>query len=510
MSATENFSDGSTQPGVAATFTTSNSSVASVSGSTVTSVNFSAIPGPVTIGASYTDPQTSGAVTGNTTLAVTPAVQINALTLASGSPSGVVSAYQSNVLGSSYVWGVNPYMIWNTVESSSGSGSGGYDFTSFDASLVGSSGSIFPSGPPTKKINIIVVPVSGGCAIGNGSGDTNCGNTATPSYVLGNVPTPLTCTSYPGNGGSGSTNGGFPEVFNTNFQGPYENFIAAVLKHYSSACDSTTEPCNSTQGPNGANGPALAPYLGYIRFGLSAGGEVYPFCASGNYSVDSGTDQWADYIQTMSDYIVSTEETYVSDQQAVGGNIQLMTSINQNKGPVDFTIADDEAGYAYAAKETSPSVVTMGFGSQGLQKSDVANYQTNTTCTSSSSCPCTSDWCTMFSSYTGDVPLELQTVLQSDPNDSSSFQTGSLCKLIPFATYLHTNILELYAWDLLYAYDSGFCTLSGAPGNNNNNPPLTDYCSGGASLYNDAYQTAISNAVSGVSGSSNPSACTAD
>jgi hypothetical protein len=484
MSATENFSDGSNTPNVSASYTSSKTNVATVSGSTVTSANFSALLGSTTITGSYTDPQTSSAVTGTTSLSVTPAVQINALGMPSGAASGDVSDFQSTVLGNAYVWGVNPTMVWNAVESSSGTVSGGYDFTSFDATLVGSSTSIFPSGPPTKMINIIVTPVTGGCAIST-TGNPNCGNSATPSYVLGNIPTPLTCFSYPGNGGSGSANGGFPEVFNTNFQTPYENFIAAVLKHYSNSCDSTVKPCNNTDGPGGANGPALAPYIGYIRFGLSAGGEVYPFCAGGStYSVDSGSDQWIDYVNSIDSSILSSEETYQSAQQTLGANIQMMTSINQNHSPTDFTVADDEADYAYNHSSFSSPVATMGFGSQGLQKSDVSNYASAPTCTTTPVyCPCTSDWCTKFNQYTGDLPLELQTVLQSDPTGSS--QTGSLATsgsvtgLIPFATSRHATILELYPYDLLYAFDSNYCNLAGKTSSlcPLNNTLVSDYVS---------------------------------
>jgi hypothetical protein len=275
----------------------------------------------------------------------------------------------------------------------------------------------------------------------------------------------------------------------------YEKFISAVLQHYSNSCSSTaTPPCS---GNNGANGPALAPYIGYIRFGLSAGGEVYPFCASGNYNVDSGSQStWTflNYINQMDDYIISAEETYVNAQKTLGAyNIQMMTSINQTHGPNDYTPADTEAADAVNNKQTSPYAETMGFGSQGLQKSDVTNYNGN---------PrgyCTSDWCTMFNTYTGQVPLELQTTLQSDPTGVS--QTGSLATLgtvtglIPFATSLHTNILELYPYDLLYGLDTGsgvngYCGLQGAtlaycsPQSSSGNPTY------GAS-YLSAFQTAV-------------------
>jgi hypothetical protein len=444
----------------------------------------------VTLKATYGNTTASANITVN-------AVQINALTMPSGATSGDVSAFQTYVLGSNTVAGINPFMVWNQIESSNsmGTGSGGYDFTAFDTYVAG----LFnPAGSFTKKINILALGISGGCAISG-----SCGNTATPAYVFtsqwastqgASTLDVFTCTDYPGNGSSGS---GFPAVYEKPYYVAYENFISAVLQHYSNSCSATTtKPCS---GNSGANGPALAPYIGYIRFGLSAGGEVFPFCASGNYNVDSGgqsTWTFLNYINTMDQYIVSAEESYGAAQQTLGAyNVQMMTSINQTRFPSDSTPPDTEAADAVNAKQTSPYTVTMGFGSQGLQKSDVSSYH---------NVPpgyCTSDWCALFNTYTGQVPLELQTTLQSDPTGVA--QTGSLATLgtvtglIPFATSLHANILELYPYDLLYALDTGsgsagYCGLHGA---------TTAYCtpatSSGNPTYGSSYLTSIQNADAG-------------
>ncbi len=439
---------------------------------------------------------TYGSTTGSVGITVN-AVQINALTMPSGATTGDVSAFQTYVLGSNTVTGINPFMVWNTIESTNGAGtgSGGYDFTAFDTYLAG----LFnPTGTFTKKINLVGLGISGGCAIGG-----SCGNTATPAYVFtsqwataqgSSTLDVFTCSDYPGNGGSGS---GYPAVYEKPYYVAYQNFIAAVLQHYSNSCSSTTtKPCS---GNSGANGLALAPYIGYIRFGLSAGGEVYPFCAAGNYNVDSGSSTtWTflNYINTMDQYIVATDESYMSAQQVLGAyNIQMMTSINQLKSPSDYTPPQTEADHAVNAKETSPYTVTLGFGSQGLQKSDVSNYNTVPRGN------CTSDWCALFNTYTGQVPLELQTTLQSDP--TGTLQTGSLATLgtvtglIPFATSLHANILELYPYDLLYGLDTGsgsagYCGLHGA---------TLAYCnpttSSGNPTYGSNYLSAIQNADEG-------------
>jgi hypothetical protein len=349
-----------------------------------------------------------------------------------------------------------------------------YDFTNFDSSIA----SLFtPSGSTAvynKKINIIVAPVTGGCAIIG-----NCDNSYTPTYVLSQVDKFVTGCNY----GAGA---GFPAVYESAFQSNYEKFVSAVLQHYSPQCSTgtyTVPPCSSTTG---GDGPSIAPYVGYIRFGLSAGGEVYPWCSKNgsqtNYTVDTGTMTWLNYINGMDVYIANAES---SAHSAGGPAIQMMTSINQNFTPLDnVTLPTDEASDAYSA--------STGFGSQGWQKSDL-NATT-----------CQSDWCSLFGTYSAKqppVPLELQTVLQSDPTNASS--TGSLCELVPFATGPsgnHATIMEIYPYDMLYAFDPNYCSLAGSQQNYSN------YCSGtypnGTKKYPNAYKNVLVNAANWASQSS--------
>ncbi len=398
------------------------------------------------------------------------AVQINALGLSTGGQAA--TDFQSLVLGSSntQVSGYNPTLAWSAADTgttmSNCSVSSCPGLTTFDNAIV----ALFPNGI-TKKIDIIITPLTGGGAIG---GTTK--NTDTPPFVLSQV------TSYTDCGYSNSPGNGFPNVRDTHFISAYENFINVVLNHYATQTSS-----------------AISNYIGYIRFGLSAGGEAYPFCQAANKGNYTDTD-WENYVDTMLDYI-STTEAGISGQSHPA--IQIMTSVNAVLNPPnapDVGPPDQEAIDANAD--------SIGFGSQGLQKSDITNYNAS----GYPNPPCTSDWCYLFSThftYTG--PFELQTTLQSDPVDSAQ-QTGSLCKLVPFATYLRTNILELYAWDLLYTYDAAsFCAnphLNGAPGNSNYQ--LSDFCdtTNHVPLYSTAYGTAITNAVTGVAGSQNPAACT--
>jgi hypothetical protein len=430
-----------------------------------TSVTYTAGPTPtgsaetVTITATFTGPS-SGTATVNVT-----AVQINSLL---GFNSLDTPDFQTTVLGSAgsgAVTGVNPLMAWNSVESNTVPQT--YDFTTFDQGIA----ALFtPSGTAAvynKKINIIVAPVTGGCAI-----NRLCDNSYTPTYVLSQVDKYVNNCNY----GMGA---GFPAVFENGFQSNYEKFITAVLQHYSPQCSTgtyTVPPCSS--GNTGADGPSIANYLGYIRFGLSAGGEVYPWCSKNgsqtNYTVDPG--QWISYIDAMDSYVASAETSAVS---AGAPPVQMMTSINQNFTPLDMTTlptdeANDAAGFS------------IGFGSQGWQKSDL-NATT-----------CQSDWCALFSSYHSShptLPLELQTVLQSDPtNVATTPNTGSLCYLVPFATGPgghNATILEIYPYDMLYAFDTNYCNLAGA------SQYRANYCTGsgnGTIRYPGAYKTTLLNA----------------
>jgi hypothetical protein len=85
----------------------------------------------------------------------------------------------------------------------------------------------------------------------------------------------------------------------------------------------------------------------------------------------------------------------------------------------------------------------VGFGSQGLEQSDITNYPN-----------CTANWCNLFAEYSGQAPLELQTYLQSCPDKSCT--TGSLVDLVPFAVAHKATVLEIYYQDWLLAFDPSY------------------------------------------------------
>lgn len=229
-----------------------------------------------------------------------------------------------------------------------------------------------------------------------GDGPTN---TATPQYVWDNLGAAnyTTCNGQQ-----------IPNYFNPAFHLAYQQFMAQVVQHY------------------GSN-----PGIGYIRFGLGRGGETNPArglgteptCTNAFMNQWGWTETaWINYLNSMLNYEASLKSPKQLMLGVVGTN--LIKNVPQ----------------ATAATAVAAGI---GFGSQGLQAKDITNYPS-----------CTSDWCNLFNQYTGSVPLELQTIAQSDPTGAG--QTGSLVPLLPFAISHHAQILEIYYEDWLLAFDPAY------------------------------------------------------
>ena len=258
-------------------------------------------------------------------------------------------------------------------------------------------------------------------------GEDGTGNCAIPAYVWTALGSSNYVTCTPQNA-SGPQR--IPNYFNPAFQTNYQTFIKATIAHYAS-------------NPN----------VGYIRFGLGRGGETLPvggwdnggpcsqqFAAWG-LTDSTITTTWEPYLKSMLDFEANNNPSHV--QLMVG-----MTPMSGTNVP------------AFIATTAIP--LKIGIGSQGLSKADVNN------------CPgSTADWCDLFSQYTGQVPLELQTVGQSCMNGGCP--TGSLTQVLPWAVGNKATILELYYQDWLTAFD----------------PNFSPYDSSGG------YKTAITNAATG-------------
>jgi len=201
-------------------------------------------------------------------------------------------------------------------------------------------------------------------------------------------------------------------VYEKPFQVAYQKFITAVLNNY-----------------KGSN-------IGYIRFGISVGNEADATCTdemallpAPNTFVDPTT--WENWVSTMESY-----------EKSAGPPVQLMQSLNSLEG--DPTVLPPFE--AMTAVNNG-----FGFGNNGLQKSDIA--------ASASGAQCTGDWCALFDTYAGQVPLELQEATPSNPSGSDPTNvTGNLAELIPLAAQHHATILEILVPDLFLAFDPNYVT----------------------------------------------------
>lgn len=389
---------------------------ASVTNTSNTAVTWTVSGGTVSSSGLFTAPT----VTSNTNVVLTATSVADSTKSATASitvvatPSGKVSlevlypptnphtsdfqSVQTYLMSNPAVTGGNLAVEWGMIDQGP-TASVQYDWTTLDAAIA-------PWIAAGKKVNLIVWANSDSTSSPCSNGTTNTtGNCAIPAYVwtaLGSSNY-TTCTTQYGNQQ-------IPNYFDrAAFQLPYQQFMAAVLAHY---------------GSNSA--------IGYIRFGLGHGGETYPVtgwnstttaCGQAFASWGVNVTTWEAYLSSMMNYETTLKSTK-----------QLMVGITPMGAPT--TVVPD-----YVAPLAVP--LHVGFGSQGLELSDITNYPN-----------CTANWCNLFAEYAGSGPLELQTYLQSCPDNSCT--TGSLVNLVPFAVSHHATVLELYYQDWLLAFDPSY------------------------------------------------------
>jgi hypothetical protein len=281
-------------------------------------------------------------------------------------------------------------------------GSGQYDWTYPDAQIQ----DWVAAG---KKVNFVVWAnadsASTTCGPEAQYGSSGTGNCAIPTYV------------WTALGSSNITNCNtqfgmqqMPNYMASAFQTNYKAFMAAMIQHYKN---------NSS--------------IGYIRFGLGHGGESLPVANWNDTTTACGqayVNTWGLTVQGWENYLGSM----LNYEGSLNSPVQLMVGVTPMGNPGD-QVPD------YAA----PIAVQngIGFGSQGWQISDVNN------CVGA-----VADWCELFAQYSGQVPTELQTYMQSCPDNSCT--TGSLVNLIPWAVSNHATVFEIYWQDWLVAYDPNY------------------------------------------------------
>lgn len=302
----------------------------------------------------------------------------------------------------SVVNGTTIAIEWGGSDQGPSAGSSQYDWTYPDAQAQ-------PWIQVGKKVNFVVWANADNsnntCGPEGQYGTNNTGNCSIPSYVwtaLGSSNI-TTCTSQYGTQQ-------LPNYLASAFQKNYKAFMAAMIQHY-----------------------AGNPNVGYIRFGLGHGGESLPVANWNDTTTACGqayVNAWGLSIQTWENYLSSM----LNYEGSLNSPVQLMVGVTPMGNPTT-QVPDFAAPIAVQNN--------IGFGSQGLEATDVND------CSGA-----TADWCDLFGQYTGQVPLELQTVGQSCPDNSCT--TGSLVNLIPFAVANHATVFEIYYQDWLTAYDPNY------------------------------------------------------
>lgn len=249
-----------------------------------------------------------------------------------------------------------------------------------------------------------------------------------------NQTTKTWSNSCPNTSGTNSDISGYPVLYEVPLMTAWANFAKNIIKHYSSS--------------GSGSGRTIAPYIGYIRFGLAEGGENGPMCtvinkSSGiwpNYQgLNDGIERWYEteetcqgnpppfetdcegkdaylegvtyppgYMKTM----VKAFQSYVDTYNP--GNVQVV--INTHTGPpflTDPTYADTEATLIAGLTNTTEE---LGFGMEALSVGDPYNYGLGQ--------ECTDDWCANFDKYyTDDLNLYLQTII---PNPEPTYGLTSV------------------------------------------------------------------------------------
>jgi hypothetical protein len=307
-------------------------------------------------------------------------------------------ALQTYVMSNPIVSGGNLAVEWGMIDNGP-MGNPQYDWSSIDSAIL-------PWTAAGKKVNLIVWANSDSTVATCRNGKTSTtGNCAIPDYIW----TALGSSNYT----TCDTQYGTQRIPNyldrASFQLPYQQFIAAVVQKYGS--DSR---------------------IGYIRFGLGHGGETFPVTGWNSTTTACGKafTAWGVNVTTWETYLAGM----LTFESSLHSGRQLMVGVTPMGVP-----------NTQVPNFVAPLAVPMrvGFGSQGLEQSDITNYPN-----------CTGNWCALFAQFTGQVPLELQTVGQSDPTGAGA--TGSLVKLVPFAVSNHASVLEIYYQDWLLAFDPSY------------------------------------------------------
>jgi hypothetical protein len=267
------------------------------------------------------------------------------------------------------------YIVWNKVDRGPGA-SPRYDWSSVDDQLA-------PWIAAGKQVNLIVF-ATGSQFYANGEKVET-----TPSFVFSKARS-VECPAF----------GHVPVFWDSGYKSSYQEFMAAVVAKY------------------GSN-----PAVGYIRFGLGAGGEMFPACFHKLTEFGYSKSVWRKYLFDMLDI-----------EKGLNSPKLITVGLNPMSPPdLEFTASIAE----HAVQDG------IAIGNQGLAAKDVRNYNAGQ--------PCNAGWCDLFKKYRGKVPLVLQTWQYNllSPEDIGP----TISEALPLAVNLHTQILEIAIKYWMAGYD---------------------------------------------------------
>jgi len=284
--------------------------------------------------------------------------------------------------------------------------------------------------PDSDKYNLHFYENTASCTSGSSE----------PTWNIGSNTSDGTCT-WVDNGTTIPNYQGLPVSYNLPFGRAYRQFAAALYNHY------------ANHAPTGVK-------IGYIRFGMTQGGESTPECNTAG-SASTGWPEFSIY----------TYLAYIFDMLDYFGSSSVGTSPLPQVA--DLNAAGAVPNYNYADQEAQRAISdSIGLDTNGLQVNDVTQIQAgNCTVQGSTS----GDWCKNFTAYcgskmsNGNYPIcSLQSLLASTPGNDTSGLTGSLSVdgtfpgLIPVAAAHGTTNLEIYTIDTLLATSPNYCSDTGA------------------------------------------------
>ncbi len=277
--------------------------------------------------------------------------------------------------------------------------------------------------------------------------------------------------TYPSTGSDGSASGTGHAISQTQswflpsdatYSVAYYAFVAAAVAHF--------------------NGSTSLSQIGYFRPGYARGGEAVMLCP--DQLVAQLVPGYTSQAQAKTTWLASYANLY-SYVSTLNPKFQITVPLNPGwtTAAPDYTYGDAQAASAIA--DVNANGFRDGFGSQGLQQSDIASKIPPPPYSAA-------DWVNVANNYgqtglisPGTQPIEGQQIDCSDPTaiwkgtswvsgleNVSCFQlgsaptnkskTGDLRVLLPYAKSKGLNFLELYNIDALLAFDPTYCVLSGA------------------------------------------------